>query len=48
MRKIYASLAREGGVDGAPVARCTVARLMKAIDLQGVTRAKTPRTDTAG
>lgn len=48
VRKIYAALAREGGVDGAPVARCTVARLMKAIGLPGVTRAKTPRTTRPG
>ena len=29
IRKVYAQLAREGGVDGRPVARCTVARLMR-------------------
>jgi len=31
-------------VDGRPIARCTVARLMKAAGLRGVSRVKTPRT----
>jgi putative transposase len=44
IRKVYAQLAREGGVDGVPVARCTVARLMREAGLRGITRAKTPRT----
>jgi putative transposase len=44
IRKVHAQLAREGGVDGLPVARCTVARLMRAAGLRGVTRGKTPRT----
>ncbi len=44
VRKVHAQLAREGGVDGRSVARCTVARLMKAAGLRGITRAKTPRT----
>jgi putative transposase len=44
IRKVYAQLAREGGVDGVPVARCTVARLMRKAGLRGITRAKTPRT----
>ncbi|SHN26666.1 HTH-like domain-containing protein [Cryptosporangium aurantiacum] len=30
VRTIYAELVRRGGVNGRPVARCTVARLMKA------------------
>lgn len=44
IRKVWAALARDGGVDGAPVARCTVARLMKATGLRGISRVKTPRT----
>jgi putative transposase len=44
IRKMHAQLAREGGVEGRPVARCTVARLMKAAGLRGITREKTPRT----
>jgi putative transposase len=44
IRKVYAQLARDGGVDGRPVARCTVARLMRGAGLRGVVRAKTPRT----
>jgi putative transposase len=44
IRKVHAQLARDGGVDGTPVARCTVARLMRGAGLRGVTRAKTPRT----
>lgn len=44
IRKVWAQLGREGGVDGRPVARCTVARLMKAAGLRGVSRVKTPRT----
>ena len=35
---------QEGGVDGVPVARCAVARLMREVGLRGITRAKTPRT----
>lgn len=44
IRKVWAALAREGGVEGAPVARCTVGRLMKAAGLRGISRVKTPRT----
>jgi len=33
---------------GRPVARCTVARLMKALHLRGVSRSKGPRTTVAG
>jgi putative transposase len=44
IRKVHAQLARDGGVAGVPVARCTVARLMRGAGLRGVTRAKTPRT----
>jgi putative transposase len=29
-RKVYHQLARDGGVDGEPVARCTVERLMRS------------------
>ncbi|MDQ1646624.1 MAG: putative transposase [Cryptosporangiaceae bacterium] len=53
IRQIHAQLARDGGVDGAPVARCTVARLMRDAGLRGIGRSKSPRTtvpggDTAG
>ncbi len=48
IRKMYAALARLGGVDGLPVARCTIQRLMKAADLKGVSRRKTPRTTVTG
>ncbi|GAA3821212.1 hypothetical protein GCM10022226_46860 [Sphaerisporangium flaviroseum] len=44
IRKVHAALARDGGVAGRPVARCTVARLMKAAGLKGVSRAAVPRT----
>jgi putative transposase len=44
IRKVWAQLVREGGVSGRPIARCTVARLMKAAGLRGVSRVKTPRT----
>jgi putative transposase len=44
VRKIYHQLRREGGVDGSPVARCTIERLMKAHGLQGVRRGRTVRT----
>ncbi|MCD5317291.1 IS3 family transposase, partial [Kineosporia babensis] len=48
IRKMYAALARLGGVNGLPVARCTIQRLMKAAGLKGVSRRKTPRTTVAG
>ena len=48
VRKIYAELARQGGVTGRPVARCTVARLMKSVGLQGISRLKAPRTTRSG
>jgi putative transposase len=44
VRKVYAQLGREGGVDGRPVARCTVARLMRQEGLRGVSRQRVPRT----
>jgi putative transposase len=44
IRKVWAHLGREGGVGGRPVARCTVARLMKAAGLRGISRVKVPRT----
>ena len=44
VRKIYHQLARQGGVDGRPVARCTVERLMRTAALQGVRRGRTVRT----
>jgi hypothetical protein len=36
IRKMWPALGREGGVTDRPVARCTVARLMKAAGLRGV------------
>jgi putative transposase len=44
IRKVHAELARSGGVQGRRVPRCTVARLMKAAGLHGISRLKTPRT----
>ena len=44
IKKVWAALGRQGGVEGALVARCTVARLMKAAGLRGVSRVKVPRT----
>ena len=43
-RKIHAQLRRQGH----PVARCTVARLMRAAGLRGISRAKGPRTTVPG
>ena len=40
VRKVWRQLGREG----IAVARCTVARLMRAMGLQGVVRGKTVRT----
>ena len=40
MRKVWRQLGREG----LPVARCTVARLMRQLGLQGVVRGRTTRT----
>lgn len=47
IRKVWAQLVREGGVAGRPIARCTVARLMKSAGLRGISRVKTPRTTRA-
>ena len=47
-RKIWAQLAREGGVGGRRVARCTVERLMRTVGLRGVSRLRMPRTTTRG
>jgi putative transposase len=44
IRKVWAQLGRDGGVDGRRVARCTVARLMKAAGLRGISRIRVPRT----
>ena len=44
IRKVWAQVGRDGGVGGRPVARCTVARLMKDAGLRGISRVKTPRT----
>jgi putative transposase len=49
-RKVWHQLRREGGVNGLPVARCTVERLMRAAGLQGVRRGRrvvTTRADRA-
>jgi putative transposase len=43
-RKVHAELRRQGH----PVARCTVARLMRAAGLRGISRAKGPRTTVPG
>ena len=49
IRKMHAQLAREQVLAGAaPVARCTTRRLMKALGLKGISRAKGPRTTVAG
>ena len=45
--KMHTALAREGGVDDRPVARCTVARLMRVVGLRGVNRARSPQTTVA-
>lgn len=48
-RKVHAQLAGEQVVvAGRPVARCTVARLMRAAGLCGISRAKGPRTTISG
>jgi putative transposase len=46
--KVRAQLARDGGVAGRSVARCTVARLMRTLSLRGVSRARGPRTTIPG
>jgi putative transposase len=43
-RKVTAQLAREGGVDGLPVSRRQVERLMRTAGLQGVVRGRRLRT----
>lgn len=43
-RKVTAQLAREGGVDGLPVSRRQVERLMRTAGLQGVVRGRKVRT----
>jgi len=44
-RKVYAALKREQVlIAGRPVARCTARRLMKDLQLRGITRSRTPRT----
>jgi putative transposase len=51
VRKVHAQLGRDGvlGASGRrPVARCTTQRLMKALNLRGIARAKTPRTTVPG
>jgi putative transposase len=44
VRKVHAELHRQGH----PVARCTVARLMRAAGLRGISRSKGPRTTVPG
>jgi putative transposase len=49
-RKVWVQLRREGGVDGAPVPRCQVERLMRADGLHGAVRGRptiTTRPDPA-
>jgi putative transposase len=50
-RKVFEQLGREGGVDGAPVPRCQVERLMRTAGLCGVVRGerkvRTTRPDLA-
>jgi putative transposase len=43
-RKVWHQLRRQGGVDGAPVARCTVQRLMRKAGLRGAARGRQLRT----
>ena len=45
-RKVYHLLRRDGGVDGVPVPRCQVERLMRSAGLQGVRRGRRPVTTT--
>jgi putative transposase len=40
VRKVHAQLGREGGVDGRPVSRRHVERLMRAVGLQGARRGR--------
>jgi len=47
-RKIYHQLSREGvTVEGSPVARCTIERLMRTAGMQGVRRDRQVRTTIA-
>lgn len=49
IRKMHAQLNREGVLAGCQaVARCTTQRLMKDLDLRGISRAKGPRTTVPG
>jgi putative transposase len=43
-RKVWHQLRRQGGVDRAPVARCTVERLMRKAGLRGARRGRQFRT----
>ena len=43
-RKVWLTLNRERAADEAPIARCTVERLMKELGLQGAVRGKAKRT----
>ncbi|MGE5764143.1 MAG: IS3 family transposase [Mycobacterium leprae] len=45
-RKVYHLLRRAGGVDGRPVPRCQVERLMRAAGLHGARRGRRPVTTT--
>ncbi len=44
VRKVHAQLLREGGVDGLPVSRRQVERLMRTAGLQGARRGRAFRT----
>src|SRR5581483_12018830 len=46
VRKVWHQLRREGGVDGAPVARCTVERLMRNAGLRGGAASSAPPAPT--
>ncbi|WP_147201390.1 IS3 family transposase, partial [Pseudonocardia asaccharolytica] len=46
-RKVWHQLRRQGGVDGLPVPRCQVERLMRAAGLRGAVRGRTVVTTTA-
>jgi len=49
IRKMHAQLNREEVLAGfQPIARCTTQRLMKALGLRGISRAKGPRTTVPG
>ena len=48
VRKVWLQLRREGGVDGHPVPRCQVERLMRQDGLRGVVRGRSVVTTRSG